>query len=69
MSYFDDHEDQIIYGRRPRDGGSTVTCKRCGKAGLRWQDEDGEWVLMEGRCKVHKCDMQKAARDDFGVVE
>lgn len=71
MSYFDDNEDYIIYGRR-RTGSSeprSITCKRCGKTDLRWQDEDGEWVLMEGRFKVHKCDMQQAARDDFEVVE
>jgi len=47
----------------------SVTCKRCGKAGLHWQDEDGEWVLMEGRYKVHHCDMRKAAAGDFEAVQ
>ncbi|MER1940478.1 hypothetical protein ABS755_07190 [Castellaniella sp. FW104-16D08] len=56
MSYFDDNEDRIIYGKRPAGAAPDVTCKRCGKDGLRWQDEDGEWVLMEGRHKVHHCD-------------
>lgn len=60
MTYFDEYE---------RDEPREVECKRCGKAGLHWQDEGGEWVLMEGRYKVHRCDMQKAARDDFEALE
>lgn len=72
MSYFDDHEDRIIYGRRPGANHSDVTCKRCGKTGLRWQDEDGEWILMEGRYKVHRCDpkdLKAVALEGFGVIE
>ncbi len=64
-----DDRDDIEYRRgklRP------VTCKRCGKTDLRWQDEDGEWVLMEGRYKVHRCDpkdIKATALEGFGVVE
>lgn len=75
MSYFDDNEDRIIYGRRrlgkPQEP-RTVACKRCGKDGLHWQDEDGEWVLMDGRYKVHHCnpkDVKATALDGFKVVE
>lgn len=45
-----------------------VSCKRCGKTGLHWVGEDGQYVLMEGRYKVHRCDQKavdKATADDF----
>ena len=62
MSYFDDHDQD----QEPR----AVECKRCGKGGLRWEDDgDGNFVLMEGRYKVHRCDMTRAALDDFEAVE
>jgi hypothetical protein len=75
MSYFDDNEDYIIYGRRrhdedpePRD----VACKHCGKTRLNWQHDGDRWMLMEGGYKVHKCDAKAVARnvaDDFDVIE
>lgn len=56
------------YGGQDDDQPSIVSCKRCGKDGLHWNDEDGQWVLMEGAYKVHKCNLQKAALNDFEDV-
>lgn len=77
MSYFDDNEDYIIYGRgratrrAPRD--EAVFCNRCGKGPLHWDDDgDGKPVLMEDRFKVHKCtetDLHARAADDFEALE
>lgn len=53
--------------REPR----STACKRCGKTGLRWQEEDGEWVLMEGRYRVHHCDpkdVRATALDGFHAL-
>lgn len=41
MSYFDDNEDRIIYGMRPRrryklDLPPTFSCPTCGQTGLYW---------------------------------
>lgn len=47
---------------------SVVECKRCGKGGLHWEEDDGQWQLYEGTYKLHKCNMQKAALDDFEDV-
>lgn len=67
----DAHMD--AYGDSPYGSGSSsrsVTCKRCGKSGLHWDDDgDGNWVLMETATRIHRCDMQKAAVDDFEVVQ
>lgn len=63
MTYLDEYDQDRDQG--PRD----TTCNRCGKTGLRWEGDDGEWVLMEGRYKVHRCDMRKAALDDFEAVK
>jgi hypothetical protein len=52
-----------------QDSEREITCKRCGKSGLTWSEESTGWVLMEGKYKVHRCDMTKAAADDFDVIE
>lgn len=65
---WDDRDDIEHRRSQPRK----TSCKRCGKDGLHWQDEDGEWVLMDGRYKVHRCnpkDVKATALDGFGVVE
>lgn len=40
MSYFDDNEDDVIYGRRYKNRGASdrneITCKRCGEEELYW---------------------------------
>lgn len=74
MSYFDDHEDEIIYGRchDDDDDDGAVECKQCGKGGLSWEDDNGRCVLIDGHGKIHKCDekrLHKAAADDFEVLE
>jgi len=48
-----------------------VECKYCGKGGLHWSDKDGQWVLLEGVYKVHRCDPTKTNTEianDFDVV-
>jgi hypothetical protein len=72
MTYFDDNEDRILYGRhRHHDDEdpepTLVTCKRCGKTGLNWQHDGDGWVLHEGKFKIHHCD-NSALADDFEVV-
>jgi hypothetical protein len=73
LSYFEDNEDEIIYGRghdRDYDEPRKVECKKCGKGGLEW-DDDGRWILIDGRGKVHKCDekvLHKQTADDFEVL-
>lgn len=41
---------------------SVVECKRCGKSGLHWEDDDGKWVLIGHNGAVHKCDEQRVAK-------
>lgn len=70
MSFFDDNEDFIIYGgyeEIPR----TVECKRCGKDGLHWEDDNGKWRLFKG-CTPHVCDEDKVQRNlasEFRVIK
>jgi hypothetical protein len=75
VSYFEDNEDEIIYGRRhdrDDDEPRKVECKKCGKGGLEWEDDNGRWVLIESNGKVHKCDEKRvhaAVADDFEVLD
>jgi hypothetical protein len=57
------------YGDDENEQPSIVACKRCGKDGLHWENDDGQWNLYEGQYRLHKCNMQKAAADDFEAVE
>lgn len=70
MSLFRDFYEPSPFDDLDEDQPSIViTCKRCGKSGLHWDDDgDGNWVLMETTTRVHRCNMQKAALDDFEVV-
>lgn len=67
MSYFDDNEDRIIYGR-PRDPVyRDPVCNRCGSTDVRWRQQGGKWVLFSLQPGVeHVCELRD---DDFGVVE
>ena len=38
-------------------------CKRCGKGGLHWENDDGTWQLYENRYKLHKCDNARLPSD------
>jgi hypothetical protein len=59
--YFDLYDDD----EQP----AIVTCKRCRKGGLHWENDGGQWNLYEGWHRLHRCDMRKAAADDFEAVE
>lgn len=43
-------------------------CKRCGKANLMWDDDNGKWVLVERNGLVHRCNLLKVTRGDFAPV-
>lgn len=55
------------------DEGQEVTCSRCGKAGLHWDDDgNGNFVLMETVYRIHKCDervLHAQTADDFEVLD
>jgi hypothetical protein len=78
MSFFDDYEDDIVYGRmrrrvvqqRERDNG---VCKCCGAHPLKVRlNHNGKWQLFEqargehNRNVPHVCDPTTA--DDFDVL-
>lgn len=77
MSYFDDNEDRLIYGRRGPFHGDTdddprdVTCRRCNATGLHWQmvtQPDGRSerpVLFNEKGRRHVC---TPSSDDFEVL-
>ena len=64
--YADEMIDSLIehygYPPPPRD----VTCKFCGKRGLRWHEAGGGWVLKTKRGGEHNC--RVASPDDFDDV-
>lgn len=68
MSYFDDNEDRIIYGRRR--GASPereLRCKRCDSTDVRWRQQSGKWVLFSLKPGVeHVC---AAPPEDFPEVD
>lgn len=59
------------YGYEP-DEREDVECKRCGKAGLEWEDDNGQWKLIDSRTgKVHICNVLKLHRstlDEFDAL-
>jgi hypothetical protein len=62
--------EDYFYDYDPDDDQPTiVACKRCGKGGLHGENDDGQWNLYDGRYLPHRCDMQKAAMEDFEVVK
>jgi hypothetical protein len=50
------------------DEPTSTSCKRCGKTGCHWENDDGEWNLYESRYQLHRCNMQKASAEDFEVL-
>ena len=47
----------------PYGGDRDVECKRCGKAGLHWDDDgDGNWLLLTSHDEIHKCDEARVRR-------
>jgi hypothetical protein len=78
MSYFDDNEDRVIYGRRAyRDRGKSdrneIVCKRCGEDGCYWYQmpsKDGKSehpVLFNSEGRRHVCNDATSA-DEFEPV-
>lgn len=72
MSYFDDNEDYIIYGRLARGDDDeswgrqrTTECTRCGKSGLHWEETDVGFALYDNRDRKHVCPAVKPSADDF----
>lgn len=79
MSYFDDYDDDIIFGdwrhkdEEPAYGHRSlnIQCRKCGRRGLMWSpDQAGQWHLTElslqgGR--LHVC-LLVAPEDDFDPV-
>jgi len=71
MTYFDDNEDRIIYGRfRHRNDDEEPhepECKFCGSTSVRWRQQGGKWVLFSLEPgKLHQCPIKT---DDFDVVK
>lgn len=73
MSYFDDHEDRIIYGSVTRRG---ARCDHCGSTAVKWRLTDAGWRLFDqqrvhpGNYKpLHNCRAHGAASaDEFDIV-
>lgn len=70
MSYFDDNDFDPFDDDddQPRE----VSCRICGKAGLFWEDDNGQWVLISAKGLIHKCDekaLHKQTADDFEALD
>lgn len=64
MSYFDDHEDDIVYGRRHDDEPRQPRCRTCGSTDVRWRQQGGKWVLFSLQPGVeHACAADDLAKD------
>lgn len=64
MSYFDDHEDEIVFGghrSRSRSTPYLMRCTFCGARNLHF--DDGYLVTQHG--EIHKCPAKQASEDDF----
>ena len=65
MSYFDDHEDWVIYGGAHGHAPSTPpTCKFCGATDLDWVHTGVRWRLYNAAGEIHVCE-RRASLDDF----
>lgn len=69
---FDD-EDSFFARRAPYRRGFDRTCERCGKAGLKWREDDTGWRLYEpergdrNQYLRHECN--PPSEDDFDVID
>lgn len=57
MNWFDDQFDD-----QEDESGALVECRRCGKGGLAWEDDNGRWRLVDSHGEVHRCDPAKIAK-------
>ncbi len=69
MSYFDDNEDDIVFGRcrLVRDPWGAV-CRKCGQGGLKYRPGEGLFEnerVEHNRLKRHDC---QTSADDFEVL-
>jgi len=63
MNYFDEYD---LDDQDPDD--RIVECNRCGKWGLRWEETDDGWTLVNRKGWVHVCKekrLHRAVMDDF----
>lgn len=71
MSWFDDHEDELVYGWDHKTRCVTFTrCKHCGDERVRWRQQGGRWVLFSLTPGVeHKCPARApASPDEFPTI-
>lgn len=66
-------EDSFFTGRGRYRPGFDRTCERCGKAGLKWREDDTGWRLYEpergdhNQLLRHECN--PPSEDDFDVID
>jgi hypothetical protein len=69
MSYFDDNEDRIVYGRYQRhtaEEARAPRCNRCGSTAVRWRQQGGKWVLFSLKPGIeHTCPVV----DEFDALD
>ena len=71
MSFFDDNEDRIIYGRGHHDyyKDQGVTCNYCHASGLVWEDNGSGYRLYTEDHQKHVCaGRSKPSADDFDAL-
>lgn len=63
------YTDMHIIARQEarRDAAQSITCKHCGKTGLKWRRTAEGWRLADPRNGVHVCDKAPSA-NDFEVL-
>lgn len=44
------------------EGPVEVSCKKCGKPGLQWDDSTGQWALIEADDEPHVCNPKGVLR-------
>lgn len=62
---YEDYFDEYDYEPRSRP----TTCKFCGKTGLHWENDDGQWQLYETQYKLHNCPKNTVAQHSEGFED
>ena len=42
-----------------------IECKRCGKSGLHWEDDNGRWRLLTAKGAAHVCEPAACEFEDL----
>lgn len=70
MSFFDDHEDRIIYGRQRHTDlddepvERKPRCRVCDSTDVRWRMQGGKWTLFSTTPGVlHECAPEDLVKD------